>query len=472
MKKLSITRRLIISVVLTQVLLTTAVVALSTYLTVRQLRSAFDSALHGRAMSVAALVRFSEDKHPELLFDARMVPPSLAHGQQDMYQIIASDGKVIARSPNWVDNVAIGADPATVYWTSRVNDQPLRIIRLKDLPVLDTEGPDKAEAATLSVLYAASMADIRQQAWAVAILTSIGSLILLGISTAASFWVVRRGLAPLSSLATCASHVNAKDWQLHAPQQAEATTELAPLVAAMNGMLATLERAFTSQSEFVTNAAHELKTPVAVLKSTLQLALQQPRTADEYRHQLQAALDDVARLEALTHSMLRLARAEQLHTRQSAETLQVLDLTETCEVTAERWRPIADAKSVQIQVESSGSPRVHGDADDLDLIWNNLIDNAIRYSPRGGDVRIRVASDNGHARVDVQDQGPGIGNDELHTIFDRFRRADASRSRETGGYGLGLAIAKAMTEAYGGSITAENNSDRGSTFSIRLPAIR
>jgi signal transduction histidine kinase len=239
----------------------------------------------------------------------------------------------------------------------------------------------------------------------------------------------------------------------------------------MNGMLTTLERAFTSQSQFVTNAAHELKTPLAVLKSTLQLALQRPRTADEYCNQLRTALDDVARLEALTHSMLRLARAEQIQTRQSAGTLPIVDLAEACEVTAERWRPIADAKSVHIQVESSGALKVHGDPDDLELIWNNLLDNAIRYSPRGANVRISVAKDNGRARVDVQDQGPGIGHAELNSIFERFHRADASRSRETGGYGLGLAIAKAMAEAYGGSIAVESKNGGGSTFSIRLPTI-
>src|SRR5215467_4909754 len=106
MKKLSITRRLIVSVVLTQVLLTGAVVALSTYLTIRQLRTAFDSALHGRAMSVAALVRFSEDEHPELVFDDRLVPPSLAQEHRDIYEIVASDGKIIARSSNWSGKLA------------------------------------------------------------------------------------------------------------------------------------------------------------------------------------------------------------------------------------------------------------------------------------------------------------------------------------------------------------------------------
>lgn len=468
MKKLSITRRLIVSVVLTQVLLTVAVVALATYLTIRQLRTAFDSALHGRALSVAALVRFSEDEHPKLTFDNRLVPPSLSREQPDMYEIVASDGKIIARSSNWVEASPFTNTTAT-YWDTQIANEPFRVIRLKDIPVLDTEGPDTAESATLTVLYAAPSRKMREQVWAIAILTSVGSLFLLGIAAVASFWFVRKGLSPLASLASSASEVNAKDWKLRAPEQAQATTELAPLVAAMNGMLATLERAFQSQSEFISNAAHELKTPIAVLKSTLQLGLHRPRTAEEYRHEIQSALVDVERLESLTHSMLRLARAEQVHTRQNA--LPIVDVTETCEATAERWRPFAEAKSVHIHVESSAALKVHGDPDDLDLIWNNLLDNAVRYSPSGGEVHIRVAQNNGHARVEVQDQGPGIEHEKLNSIFERFHRADASRSRETGSYGLGLAIAKAMVEAYGGSIAAESSVGHGSTFSVVLPTV-
>src|SRR3954469_3448147 len=167
MKKLSITRRLIVSLVLTQVLLTSAVVALATYLTIRQLRIAFDSALHGRAMSVAALVRFSEDEHPELIFDSRLVPPSLSREQLDIYEIVASDGRIIARSSNWDDQTTISTNTTATYWNTQMANEPFRVIRLKNIPVLDTEGPATTESATLTVLYAAPLRKIREQAWAI-----------------------------------------------------------------------------------------------------------------------------------------------------------------------------------------------------------------------------------------------------------------------------------------------------------------
>jgi len=469
MKKLSITRRLIVSVVLTQLILTAAVVALSTYLTKWQLRKAFDSALHGRAMSVAALVRFSEDEHPHLVFDSAQAPPPLDHEWQDMYEILGDDGTVIGRSPQWSDKLASAKKADRPYWNAHVGHAQYRVIRLST-PVLDSEGPEVSASATIRVLYAASTEEIQERIWEVAVMTAVGSLLLLGIATAITIWAVRKGLSPLAALAGSAGEVTARDWKLHAPEEAHATVELAPLTAAMDRMLATLERAFTSQREFVTNAAHELKTPITVLKSTLQWALQKPRTADEYRNELQNALEDAARLESLTHSMLRLARAEQIQAGQRLD-LPVVDLAASCETSAERWRPLAEAKSVRVELESEGSPQVKGDPDDLETIWNNLLDNAIRYSPPGGEVRLSISRDNGKARIEVRDQGPGIREQDLQNIFDRFHRSDISRARETGGYGLGLAIAKAMAEAYGGSIAAETRLGSGTTFSVKLPVL-
>jgi signal transduction histidine kinase len=149
--------------------------------------------------------------------------------------------------------------------------------------------------------------------------------------------------------------------------------------------------------------------------------------------------------------------------------MPLVDIGLSCEQSAERWRPVAEAKSVHIQVKISQTAQMHGDADDLELIWSNLIDNAVRYSPRGSEVQVSIGRNDGQIRVDVEDEGPGIGEEELARIFRRFHRADASRSRETGGYGLGLAITKAMVEAYGGSIVAANRRPAGTTFSVSLP---
>lgn len=468
MKRRSLTRQVIVSVVLTQLVLTGAVVALATYLTRWQLRRSFDEQLHGRALALAVLVRYSEDEVPILKFDSTMAPPPLDPANPDQFQIVGPNGKILGQSAGWTQ---IQAPHGAQYATVSVGDRHYRVVELRHLPVLDEEEPGTTSADAVTVSYAASDEQIRHRAAEIVLQTVVGSFALLVIAVAGAAWTVRRRLAPLEQLASSARQVTPQHWKLNAPEEARATSELAPLTEAMDRMLATLQEAFTSQREFVANAAHELKTPIAVLKSTLQLTLQRPREAEDYRTRVREALDDVERLETLAHSLLRLARAEQLH-ESSATGLPIVDIAASCEQSVERWRAIAEAKSVRIELCTTESAEVRGDPDDLDLIWSNLLDNAIRFSPAGSQVEVTVSHDNGNARVDVRDRGPGIPKDQLQHIFDRFQRADPSRSRETGGYGLGLAIAKAMAEAYGGSIAAESQPGKGTIFSVRLPITR
>lgn len=466
MARFSITRRLIVSVILTQAVLTVAVVSLATFLSRRQLRKSFDAELRGRAVSIAALVRFSEDATPRLIFDASLVPPPLDHAHPDFYRVFAADGHIIASAPEWpADFAATAGQPNADV---RYHGLRYRMVRL-NTPVLDQEGPDTTTSATITVLYASSTERLREELWTMAGLTCLGSLLLLGIATFVTVWAVRGGLSPLAQLAASAGQVTSQDWKLNAPPGARATMELAPLTAAMDDMLASLEQAFSAQREFLANAAHELKTPIAILKSTLQLLLQQPRTAEEYRAQVENALDDLARLETLTHSMLRLARAEQAHSAKRTQDLPLVDIAASCEQSAERLHPLADSRSVEIQVRAQDTPHIPADPEDLELIWNNLLENAIRYSPQGSSVSVSISSEKQFTRVEVRDHGPGIEAGELQSIFNRFHRADTSRSRETGGYGLGLAIVKAMVESYGGAIQAESRVGTGTTMSVRLP---
>jgi len=247
-------------------------------------------------------------------------------------------------------------------------------------------------------------------------------------------------------------------------------TELRPLIDSMTNMLARLERSFVQQKEFLGNAAHELKTPLAVVKSTLQSLLQRPRSEEEYQQGLEHSLEDLQRLEQLLHWMLRLARAEQWAHGGLRRDLQVIDLSATCEEAVERVRHLAAERAMTVELEKNGQVPFKADPEDLQLVWSNLLENAVRYSPEGARVEMKVANTNGGlARVIVADHGPGIPADELAHIFDRFYRGDPSRNRATGGYGLGLAIAKALVEAYGGNIRAESAPGEGTRMTVELP---
>jgi two-component system OmpR family sensor kinase len=145
-------------------------------------------------------------------------------------------------------------------------------------------------------------------------------------------------------------------------------------------------------------------------------------------------------------------------------------LTSTCEAAIERIRTLAQDRAVSLEFVSSGTVSIHADPEDLELIWLNLLENAVQYSPPGSEVRVTAHTNgNGEAEVSVLDSGPGISDAELPFIFERFRRGDPSRARSTGGFGLGLAICKALVDAYGGKIEASNVPGHGTRVCVLLP---
>jgi signal transduction histidine kinase len=467
MRTTSIQRRLIAAVVISQLLLAIGLVSVAVYFIRHELREAFDSQLNGRAMSVAALVRYSEDEPPQLIFESGLVPPPLETGHPDLYQV-TSNGRRIAQSPNWSPDLRPFATTQRRHVDFVRDGIRYRAARLENVPVLDQEG-NAPSTDVLTVLYATPTFEVTRAITYAGIYTAVGSGVLLLITVVLAVWGLRRGLRPLGELAASASAISTTNWGLDTSEAARKTTELVPLTHAMTTMLEGLRRAFTQQREFLANAAHELKTPVAILKSTLQSLLQRPRQAEEYRAGLEQALDDMARLEKLLHSMLRLARAEQWAAGSVRRDLDLIDLGATCESAVERLAPVARAHAVRLDFSKNGAMPLRADADDLELVWSNLLENAIRISPAGDRVCLRLSSNGRQGVVEVEDHGLGMSEAELEHIFERFYRGDASRARDTGGYGLGLAISRALIEAYGGTITAQSSPGHGTCMVVTVP---
>jgi signal transduction histidine kinase len=146
-----------------------------------------------------------------------------------------------------------------------------------------------------------------------------------------------------------------------------------------------------------------------------------------------------------------------------------VDVAMTCQLAIERVQAVAQQRNVTIDFTADGPMRLPADADDLALVWSNLLENAIRFSPSGETVRMRLHANNGNGYVEVADKGPGIPAAELPRIFERFHRADSSRARDSGGYGLGLAISKALIEAYGGTIEPHSRVGEGTRMVVCLP---
>ena len=261
------------------------------------------------------------------------------------------------------------------------------------------------------------------------------------------------------------------------PASAHLTPELAPLTLAIENVLQRLEQSFTQQRTFVSDAAHELKTAVAVIKSTLQLLGMKRRTVAEYQTGLERCLADSLRLEEIVAKMLTLAREENAAAASGPQ--PACDLTECLDSAVAQLETFAALRSVKVEVATafSGASLVPLIPEDCSLLLSNLILNALQHSPAETLVEIRLAQKCGKAEVRIQDHGDGIDPAALPHVFDRFYRGDPARSRNTGGTGLGLAICKAIAERAGGSIGIASQPgpdlpNQGTTVTVRLPLAR
>jgi len=466
----SIRRQLIAIVVLSQALLAVGLLLAGLFYTHKRLVSSLDARMQAHALSLAALARYTEEAPEKLYFDKTLVSATIDPDRDDSFTIWSDRSGLLAQSDNWPKGLAILPASGAGHWSFNWAGVPYRGLRLSGVPVLDREPDSTAPEEHLNIVCASPMVELRTQVRDTGIFIAAATLMLLGATVLLALWGIRRRLLPLQHLAAQAGLVSTRNWELDLPHHTEEISELQPLIDSMQTMLARLQRSFVQQREFLGNAAHELKTPVAVLKSTLQSLLQRPRTPEDYQAGLKHCLEDLERLEKLLQWMFRLARVEQWAHGALRLDLQVIDVTATCEEAIERIRHLADAHRTEIHLSRDGSVPLRADPEDLQLVWTNLLENALRYGPDGGSVEVSVACNNGGpARVVFEDHEPGIAPADLPHIFERFHRGDPSRSRATGGYGLGLAISKALVEAYGGTITADSAPGRGTRMIVELP---
>jgi signal transduction histidine kinase len=241
--------------------------------------------------------------------------------------------------------------------------------------------------------------------------------------------------------------------------------EIAALATTMNDLLFRLQTALQRQRDFVADAGHELRTPLAVLRTELELAGRQNRSVEELREAVAHATLETERLARLSDALLLLARGDDAHALARAPT----DLSELVHGTVHAWRAQSAAAGVTVDAYVEENLRAEVDADLVRRALDNLLDNGLRHSPRGSTVSVRAASDGPWVRISVTDHGPGFPADFLPHAFERFGRADDARSRRDGGAGLGLAIVRAVAVAHSGSAHAANLEAGGATVTVKLP---
>jgi len=464
-KPYSITHRLIVTILLVELLAALAIAG-AAMLYERHVRfHSFDVMLRGRADSLLGAVQDAEDVGDNVMLDG--TEASLP--AEDIYQVQDARGRILGRSLNWDGPTpALLATPVGRLFHLSINGRHYRALRTEGVRVVDPGDKGGGIPRHVVIFYGAPVEHVWRDIWRTVGFYAATSLGLLAISGWLIFWMMNRGLAPLRQLATVAASVSADSWDFVPPQRARMIRELAPLTVALETVLAGLERSFMAQRRFVSDAAHELKTAVAVLKSSLQLLTLKQRTASEYERGIERCQLDCERLEETVANMLTLARLEANSVSSDATT----DMASAVRDSARQFESMAELRRLKIQVTAEDSLIIEIEPEQLQLLCGNLLLNALQHSPAGSTVRAFVQQDGTEAELIVEDDGEGIAPDDLPHVFERFYRGDPSRSRNTGGTGLGLAICKAIATRWRGTIEISSELGVGTKVHVHFPLTR
>jgi heavy metal sensor kinase len=294
-----------------------------------------------------------------------------------------------------------------------------------------------------------------------------GVPLVLLLASAGGYFLARKSLAPIASMNRQTQRISAESLS----QRLDVTNprdELGRLATTINDLLTRLESAFNEQQRFIADASHELRTPLAVLRGETEVALAKQRTADEYQQSLSLIQDEAERLSRIVEDLFMLAR--QPINAPATLLRERVSLNETIRDCARAAQVLATRKGVRLTTSNNpASIHLNGDKELLTRMVLNLLDNAVKYTPAGGEIALALTRQNGNAEIVVRDTGIGIAEPDRQRIFDRFYRADKARSRALGGAGLGLSIVRWIVEVHGGAIRIDSAPGGGSKFTVDLP---
>ena len=284
------------------------------------------------------------------------------------------------------------------------------------------------------------------------------------IAGVGGFLLATRSLAPVRSMADQARHITDKNLNTRLDIGA-AHEELQVLADSFNELLSRLDQSFETMRRFVADASHELRTPLSVIRGEADVALARDRSPGEYRESLAIIQDEGRRLSRLVEDLLNLARADAGHANLRVEEFYLNDLLAEC---CRSLEAAAGARQIDLECRCPGDVAFRGDQELLRRLVLNLLDNAVRYTPAGGKILVSLEAATSELRILVSDTGIGIPPEAAPYIFGRFYRGDQARSRQNGGFGLGLSIVKWIAESHKGTVKVTSEPGKGSTFTVQL----
>ncbi|MET0624989.1 MAG: heavy metal sensor histidine kinase [Pyrinomonadaceae bacterium] len=398
---------------------------------------------------------------------AQSTTAELSHPQQAM-MIFDGAGRLLAEHPyegdlhiRPPDLGAIPDDAVYLYTVAEegdANDRHRLAVRRVRIPPADTP---------YIILASQPLEAVEDELESLREILYLATPAVLLVAGLGGWFLARQGLAPVGAMARRARQIGAGSLDRQLPV-ANPHDELGQLANSFNELLARLDAAFGEQRRFMADASHELRTPLSVMSTAAGVTLKKEhREEEEYREALQMMAEQTRRLSRIVQDMFILARADAGHYPLQNRALYLNDLLDEV---ARAGGLLASDKGVTVELTNLPEAAFHGDEDLLRQMVMNLMDNAVKFTPAGGVVRLSLTTRADDYLLSVSDTGPGIPVEARDHVFERFYRADKARSRsEDGGAGLGLAIARWIAQAHDGDLELADSNGTGATFTVRLP---
>ncbi len=358
----------------------------------------------------------------------------------------------------------------STFETSRFQDIPLRIL---------TYPVSEEHHIARIIQVASSLEEVEDALNNLLMILMITVPFALLVASLGGQFLARKALKPVDDITRTARAITSMNLNQRI-EPPKVSDEISRLIETFNEMISRLDQSFRQIKQFSTDASHELKTPLTILKGEVEVALRKERALQEYREILKSNLEEVNRMSQIVEDLLLLSRADSGEVRLHREEI---NLTEIVHEVVTQVSVLVRSKNLHVETSNqNGTLRISGDRLRIRELFLNLLENGIKYTEEGGSIRIHLEKDLLHseispsgiprfAKITFSDTGIGISKEDQGRIFDRFYRVDKARSRDQGGSGLGLSICKWIVEAHQGEIQVESEFGKGSSFTVRLPLL-
>lgn len=374
-------------------------------------------------------------------------------------QVVGPEGAVLRKSPNLGTEKLLfdRSQSGRIYFNATIGRSAVRQIQI---PLQNSQG------RTLGYLLVAMP---RQEAEIVLVnlrvVLAVAFPLVLAVVFFSSRWIANSSVSPVERITATAERITAKNLNERV-QPPPNKDELFRLTSTINQLLDRLQSAVLRERQFTADASHELNTPLAALKGTLEVLARKPRTPEHYEERIRYCITEVDRLAGLVEQLLMLARCE---ANQMEPTIQPCNLRETVDAVLRRLDPVISSWKTTTRISADQGVTVLADRSMLEVMVQNLLTNAIKYSPEGSTIEVDWSAGAPEARLRIRDHGIGIPAEARERIFERFYRVEDSRVEGAGGAGLGLAIVKRLAELQHLRVTLHSEVGSGTTFEIVFP---